>query len=172
MSFPGAPYRNIAEARVLKDQLSFRLASAGLTVVASQDVGNNPVLTITTGGAWATGAQYAVIQIVEGTAQANINVDVLGLTQTVYTPEIIRVNVEGNTFAAGAVPTSSDFTSVLSFANSLQIFGAVLGFGTRVEVWNSGHGTQPAILTGNPPVPTGTLVASFDDLFNPMTSTM
>lgn len=171
MTFPNSAYRPVSIARVLKDQLNFRLQTAGLTAVSSLDTAGNPVLTISTGGAWATGAQYAVLQFVTGTAQANINTDVLGLTQTVWTPDIIRVNVEGNTFAAGAVPTSSDFTSVLSFANNLQIMGAVLNFGTRVELWNSGHGVQPAI-TGTPPLPTGTLVASFDDLFNPMTSTM
>jgi len=172
MTFPNSAQRPVSIARVLKDQLNFRLQPYGLSAVSSLDTANNPVLTITSGSPWATGAQYAVIQFTTGTAQANVNTDVLGLTQTIWTPDILRVNVEGNTAGSGSPePSTSDFNSVLSFAVNLQLFGSVLAFGTRVEVWNSGHGTQPAI-TGTPPLPTGTLVASFDDLFNPMTSTM
>jgi hypothetical protein len=172
MSFPGSPFRNIAEARVLKDQLSLRLGSGSTTYVvnASQDSNGNPVLTVQPSGSftWGTGAQFAVIQVA---MNGNLNqVDALGNTQTVYTPEIINVIVEGNTVGSGSPePASSDYNSVLGFQFELTILGAVLGFGTKVQVWNSGHGVQPVLATLST---ASNLVASFDDLFNPLTGTM
>jgi hypothetical protein len=170
MAFPGSPQRNVAEARVAKDQLNLRLGTGSTTYVAvpSQDSNGNPILTIQTSNftSWSTGAQYAVIQFA---MNGNLNnVDVLGLSQTVYTPEIINICVEGNTAGSGSPqPASNDLTSVIGWQLWLTILGTIFSFGPKVQVFNSGHGVQPSVsgITGTP-------IAVFDDLFNPLTSTM
>ncbi|MDE2425613.1 MAG: hypothetical protein KGO96_06865 [Elusimicrobia bacterium] len=159
MAFPSSPFRHTQIARQLADKLTLRLSSLG--VAQSNDSNGNPVLTIGS-SSWATGHQYLVIRVV---MVASIQVDVLGLSQTVYTPETIQIFVEGNTAGTGSPqPSTSDFNSVLSFANELAVMGEVLRYGTRVEVWDSGSGVQPA-------AGSGTLKASFDDLINPLTAT-
>lgn len=166
MSFPGSAQRPISIGRVLNDQLNFRGAAlhTAMTSTLSLDSLGNTVLTFTQSGSWSSNNQFALIQIYASPAWTNVNVDALGLTQTVWTPDIINVGIES---------TSSTHTyaglSVLNFETSLALMGAVLGFGTRVQIWATANGTQPSISAG---VMQGTLAATYDDLFNPTTSTM
>jgi hypothetical protein len=168
MSFPSAPYVNIAQARAVANELTFRLATLAvpLSVTNAFDANNLPLLTIapSSGAAWTAGQQYAIVQF---NLVPSINSDVLGLTQTVYTPMLIQIVVEGNTAGTGSpFPTTSDFNSVLSFATELAIMGTLLRVGASVQVYNSGHGVQPVIAS----IIAANLKATFDDLINPLTS--
>jgi hypothetical protein len=168
MSFPSAPYVNVAQARSVANELTFRLSQLAvpLTVTNAFDTNNVPLLTIapSSGASWTTGQQYAIVQF---NLVPTINVDALGLTQTVYTPMLLQVCVEGNTAGTGSpFPATSDFNSVLSWATELALMGTLLRVGAKVQVYNSGHGVQPVIAS----IVAANLVASFDDLINPLTS--
>jgi hypothetical protein len=165
MAFPGSPFRPTAISRVMNDQLSFRGAvlHTALTSTQSLDSLGNQVITFS-GGSWSSNNQFALIQILSSPAWTNVNTDVLGLTQTVWTPDIINVGLE----SAGATHTYAGL-SVLNWETMLCLLGVVLGFGTRVQIWATANGTQPSISAG---IMQGTLAATFDDLFNPTTATM
>lgn len=168
MSFPSAPYVNVAQARAVANELTFRLSqlSTPLAVTNAIDTNSVPLLTIApaSGASWVTGQQYALVQF---NLVPSINSDALGLTQTVYTPMLLQVVVEGNTAGTGSPePATSDFNSVLSWASELAIMGTILRVGAQVQVYNSGHGTQPVVAS----ITAANLKATFDDLINPLTS--
>jgi hypothetical protein len=166
MSFPASPYVNVAQARTVLTELQFRLAPLALTPTASQDANGLPVITVapSSGAAWVTGQQYAVIRF---NLVPTIQVDALGLTQTVYTPQMIQLCVEGNTAGTGSPePATSDFTSVLSWKLDQTLQVCLGRVGALVNIYNSGHGVQPAVAG----MIAANLVSSFDDLINPLTS--
>lgn len=165
MAFSGSDYKKFPLSRDLADRLSTRLKqlSSPMVVVQSQDAYGNPVLTLeVSGSAWATGAQYAVLRFLPVIAQ--INTDAFGNTQTVYAPYRCQINAEGNTTGTGAVPAASDVVLVLGFQLLLNIYAEVVKDGVLVEVWNSGHGTEPAVSSAT--AMTGSVVATlYPELF-------
>lgn len=74
-----------------------------------------------------------------------IQKDVLGLAQTVFTPHIAQIVIEGNnTGGAGA--------DVGTWATRLAVLGAVIAKGTRVELYQTANTTAPSasgITVGN-----------------------
>lgn len=140
-------------ALALKDHLSKRLT---LAITSGQANDNNPTLSIGTGVAGTPNAFIKVKPATWPLAQ-----DVLGNAARIYTPHLIQVVLEGN-------PTAGAGADVNGWDLLLPLLGEVLGKGTKVEMYNTANGTAPTeagAITGN-------LKASWDDLYNPLTSSM
>ena len=88
-----------------------------------------------------------------------------GNTDIVVAPLWLQCDLEGNLTQASALPATSNFGTVLSFQNELTIYGVLLRVGAKLSVYNSQNGVQPSTAT----MVAADLVATFQDLINPLT---
>lgn len=149
-------YKAIATARQLKDNLGLRFPA--VAVAESVDADGFPTIRVGTGIAGAPGAFIRIKQ------EASINTDVIGHTQTVFTPHIIQLALEAN--YAGADDSIAD---VNSWSLLLPLVAECILPGTKVEMWLEANGTAPSATTFATPAKK---VASFDSLIWPLVGTI
>lgn len=106
---------------------------SALTVSLSYDTDSNPLVKVGTGTAGQPGALIKVMPISWPLAK-----DILGLTAEIFTPHVIRLNVEAN-FAG----TTDNVADINTWAQQLLLVAAVVSKGARVEVYLSANGTAP-----------------------------
>lgn len=145
-----------AFARQIAEDLTIRLSA--LTVVAGLDTNGFPTIQVSDGTP-ATTEQGAFIRV---TSVGTYNKDSLGLSQNVYTPTVIQLALEAT--SSGITGTA---LSYLNVGNVMTILPELLQFGTRVELYMGASGTFPSVATI-----TGTPAAVWDNLYQPLTSSM
>ena len=145
-----ASYKMASLARQLREDLSIRLPA--LACVQTVDASGNAVVTV---GTLAAASQSAFIRLLE---QPSIGADSLGLAQRSYGPHVVQIVLETSTIAN--VP-------LMTVANELFVLGAALKHGVKVEIYLTANATGPSVsgITGVP-------AASFDNLWQPLTSSM
>jgi hypothetical protein len=113
-------------ARDLLEELPLR---TGL-VVTDLGLGTNgdPLIRIGTG---ATTTQSALLRIV---SESTLQVNSVGVAQTVYTPHSIQIAVEQQ-FDNASSPALISGVAVLTLANISKVLAAVLPKGTKVEIF-------------------------------------
>jgi hypothetical protein len=119
----------------LADELRKR-ASSYTSIVESFDTAGMPTIALDDGSE-ATTEDSVFIRTTP--RSWNLTNDVLGLPQTVYTPSVIQIVTETG--------TSDTPWFYQSFAHITAILGAVFFRGTRVEIWETAHGTVPNTVT-------------------------
>lgn len=129
------------KAIVFRDELASELAIRLPALAKTKSFGATGEADLLIG----TGATDSDSVFVRFEAVGTIQKDVLGLTQTVFTPTIAKVGIE----AASTGQT---------WATRVPILAALVAKGVRVELYEVAHGTGPsaAILTA------GNLKASFE----------
>lgn len=130
----------IAFQRSLQQNLEKRFA--GVSVTSSFGSAGDPLVTV---------AGVAIIRI---KPEAPVGTDVLGLTQTVYTPHIAQVLIDSD---ATTIPTYGVW--------ALKLFGETCALGVKVEFYSSATLAEAQITSGN-------LQASFDNLQYPLMATV
>jgi len=122
----------------LTDELRKRVSDYA-SIVESQDANGFDVLTLSDGSA-ATTEDTVVIRT--RPRDWTLEKDVIGNTQTVYTPSVIDVAVEAPASGVG-------LARFVSIAHALAIFVACGKRGTRLEYWEETNGTPPSATTFN-----------------------
>lgn len=123
------------KAQALADEMISELAQrqSALAVTKSYDTDGSPLIRVGTGVIGAKGGLIKVTNIDWPLAK-----DVLGLTAEIFTPSVIKLNVEAN--YAGATDNVADIND---WATQLLLMGICLARGARVEVYQSANGTAP-----------------------------
>lgn len=142
-------------AQVLQRDLAEDLTLRGYTVTQSFGTSGDPMLLVGTG---ATTTQTALIRILpEDTLQVNS----VGVTQTVYTPHKIQLAIEENT--SGGV-------TFLTLANALKLAAAILPKGTKVEVFLVATGDMPLNEADFADSDTQLVAVLYPNLYHPLTA--
>lgn len=115
-------------AEFLQRDLSEELTLRGFTITESFGSSGDPMLLVGTG---ATTTQTALVRIV---SESTLQVNSVGVAQTVYTPHIIQLIVEENT--SGGV-------TFLTLANAMKLAASILPKGTKVEVYLAATADMP-----------------------------
>ena len=134
----------LALAADIKDDLAVRFPSE--TVTLSYATGGAPIVTVGT---------KALVRI---DLEASIGKNVIGMDQTVYTPHIAQVVLDGTADATGDIVAAA-------IPVSLAVLGDVLQRGLKTNLYIANAVSNSAIIDGN-------LVASFDSLKYPLVSSM
>jgi hypothetical protein len=117
-------------AAELADELRKRVSSYA-SITETSDASGNPLITLSDGSA-ATTEDTVVIRV--SPRDWALAKDVLGSAQTVYTPSVIAVAVEGPTSGLG-------LARYVSVAHAWAIFATCAKRGTLLEYWESDNGT-------------------------------
>jgi len=128
----------LALAAELADELRKRVSSYA-SILEGFDGSGNPTIQLSDGTP-ATTEDTVFIRIVP--RDWTLTKDVLGTTQTVYTPNVIQVAVEGPASGLG-------LERFVSVAHAVAINNAVARRGCRVEYWEEPNGAAPAATTFN-----------------------
>ena len=140
----------LALANQLADELRNRLDYT--SIVEGFDSNGLPTIALSDGSA-ATTEDSVFIRV--RPREWPLATDIIGNTQTVYTPSVIQIAVEGPSSGLG-------LARYVSIAHALAILNACAIRGTLVEYWEETNGTAPSATTFN----TGSkLKASFEDLY-------
>ena len=145
----------------LADELRKRVSSYA-SIVEGFDTAGMPTIALDDGSE-ATTEDSVFIRVTPRSWP--LTNDVLGLSQTVYTPSVIQIVTETGT-------TDRPWFYV-SIAHITAILGAVFQRGTRVEIWETANGTVPNTVTpaADPTQLSGaTLKTSFESLYWPLLS--
>lgn len=123
--------------RELQDRWAKELIASFPVQVISADSSGNPVLTLSADATPATGEKVAVIRCknVVGTGMT----DVLGTTQTVFSPHLLQICTEAN--FAGATDNVADILTPLEL---LPLVAGCAKRGIVVEWYQSANGTVPS----------------------------
>jgi hypothetical protein len=153
-----ATQKSEIQAQSLQERLNLRLAVALDPVPVSKSYDGNGDLYLTVAFPGTVGAVdssvEAVIKFGSQPAALSGAVDALGLTQRVYSPNVIKVVLD--TAAAGST----------SRATELTVFGELVRTGMRVEVYGfdpSGRSVGSKII-GQADIAGGTLITTFDSI--------
>lgn len=121
------------KALALADEIvsELRQRQSALAVTVSYDSDSNPLVRLGTGTAGQPGALFKVQPIDVPAAVAPK--DVLGLTESIYTPHVIKVGTEANATA----------TDIALLTNKLLALGLAVSKGTKVEWYESATGDSP-----------------------------
>lgn len=125
----------LATAAQLAEELAMRLPA--LAVSQSFDTDGSPLIQIGAGTAGSAGGIVKVMPISWPAAQ-----DILGNTQQIYTPHVIKVGLEAN--YAG---TTDNVADVNTLATVMAILGSVALRGSQVQVYQSTNGVAPTAAT-------------------------
>lgn len=137
----------LALAADIKDDLAVRFPSETVTLSYSADPSGAPIVTVGT---------KALIRI---DLEAAVGTNVIGLAQTVYTPHIAQIVLDGDgEGTSGNIVTGSAFVG-------LAVLGDVLQRGLKTNLYVSDVVVEADIAAGK-------LVASFDSLKYPLVSSM
>lgn len=147
-----ATYKSSVIARQLAENLALR---TGLDATVGKDTDNNPTIAL---GAGTAGSQSAFIRVKQDYDPA-LEENGIGQTQRRYTPHVIQIVLETSTIAAVALMTE---------ANKAKVMKELMAFGTKVELYMSAN-TDP-VAVGE--ITSANLVATIDDLWHPLTSTI
>lgn len=104
--------------RDIAEELGLRLSA--LTLVQTTGTAGDPVITL---GALTAGSQSAFIRIA---TEATLQLNSVGVAQTVYAPHIVQVVLETSTIANVALMLES---------NKFPLFGVLLAHGAKVELY-------------------------------------
>jgi len=140
--------------RTLKEKLGFRLPAMILT--DSRDVSGNPVLTVAADAAWNTGDEWATIKI---KPVDQIGVNSIGQAQESFSPHVCQLVAEES--AAAGVSYLKDTTS-MALEIELKALGCIL------ELYLSAITDEP----NESEIVDANLKARYDDIVNPLTSSM
>jgi hypothetical protein len=143
-------------ARQMAEDIRLR---SGLAAVVGVDSSANTTITVGTG---AAGSQSAYIRIILENGWNMVNPiwpDFTSLQQRVYTPHITQVVLESSTVAGVPLMTLSNLSKLLM---------DITKSGTKVELYLSANTTAVSATS----IAAGNKVATLDDLFNPLLSTM
>jgi len=141
----------LALAAELADELRKRVSNYA-SFTESFDANGFPTISLNDGSA-ATTEDNVFIRV--RPREWALATDVLGTAQTVYTPSVIQIAVEGPSSGVGL----GRFVSV---AHLFAILNACGLRGTRVEYWSETNGTVPSATTFNT---ASKMLASFEDLY-------
>ncbi len=122
----------------LADELR-KTCSDYASITESSDASGNPLITLAADATPATTEDIVVLRVRPRTWE--LAKDVLGSSQTVYTPHVIDVACESS-----AVDTTG-LLDYVTLAHALKILAAVAKRGTRVEYWQEAIGTIPSVTT-------------------------
>lgn len=137
------------KALAMADELVSELLQrqSALAVSLSYDTDSNPLVRVGAGSIGAKGALIKVMPISWPLAK-----DVLGLTAEVFTPHVVRLNVEAN-------PAGGAGADINTWTEQLLLVAACVAKGCRTEVYVSTNGTAPNATDIND---SAKLVASFE----------
>ncbi len=107
------------------------------SIVESSDSSGNPLITLGD-GTFNSEDDYVLIRVMP--REWALAKDVLGSNQTVYTPSVIQVVVEGNTNTVGLAPW-------VAIQNAWAIVATCAKRGTLLEYWQSAHTAEPTTTT-------------------------
>lgn len=121
------------KARAIAAELAaeLRYRQSALAVVESFDSDENPLVRVGSGVAGEAGALIKVQPISWPLAK-----DVLGLAAEMYTPHIVKVNIEAN-------PAGGAGADINTLGQILLYLGVAVTRGARTEVYTSAAGTAP-----------------------------
>ncbi len=131
-------------------------AGAGLATLVREgfDASGNPQMNIDDGTP-ATTEQAIYLRIIEN---PSIGLNSIGLAADSFGPHTIQIVWEA-TAASAAV-------SLVTDVNKMRLLGEVLRLGTKVEIYMATAGAAPVV--GD--IVAAKLVATFQDLYNPLTN--
>lgn len=124
----------------LADELRQRLGTTYAAIVEGFDTNGFSTISLSDGSPATT---EDTIFIVVRPRDWNLQVDIVGNTQPVYTPSVIQIAVEAN--------GSTGLGLYVSKVHALAVLAACLKRGARTEYWEETHGTIPSITTFNTP---------------------
>jgi hypothetical protein len=151
MAPPSSSHKASVIARQMGEALKLR---TGLALFQSVDASGNPTLLL---GSGAAGSQSAFIRI---KLEESIQTDPVTYSAArVYTPHITQVVLE--TSSVAGLP-------LLNAGNYAKLLLDVTQPGTKVEIYLSANGNA----VGVEDIVSANKVATLDDLFHPLTSTM
>jgi hypothetical protein len=127
----------IATIRELQDRWAKELASTLPTQVVSADSSGNPVLTLSADATPATGEKVVVIRCLPVVGPGFT--DVLGSTQTIFSPMRLQICTELN-YAA----TTDNVADILTAVELLPVIAGCAKRGMVVEWYQSANGTVPS----------------------------
>ena len=152
-----ATQKAAAIMRVLGDNLPLRLGVAGTKGV---DASGNPTLLLGSGTAGAAGIFLRCKQDYDPALEVN---PVTGNAQRRYTPHVIEVVME-----LSAVASTPDVVA----ATQLKLWKEIIEHGTKIKFYLATDALGAGVLNDVAWFASTYLVATVDDLWNPMTSTI
>lgn len=154
-------YKALTIARELVTRLKVRFAEVGLSIAEGLDTDGNPTFVISDGTP-ATTEQVIFVRVKTFPAE-NLWTNSVGLAQEQWTPHVVQVATEA--FAASGAGAQ---LSTVTTANQLALFGEIMPFKTRVEVYLSALGTVPSVAT----IASANYKGGFDSLYWPTLATV
>lgn len=129
------------KATVFRDELASELAVRLPALAKTKSFGATGEADLMVGA--GTAASDSVF--VRFAAVGSIQKDVLGLAQTVFTPTVAQLVIEGN-------PTGGAGADVGTWATRLAVIAAIVAKGVRVELYTTANTTAPSAagITGTP----------------------
>ncbi len=130
------------KALALAGELVSELAQrqSALAVTLSYDTDGSPLVRVGAAAASATGALVPGVLYKIMPLPWPLALDILGNASPVYTPHIVKVNIEAN--YASTVDTVADTNTP---AQLLMFLGLALSRGCRVDLYVSAFGTSPNV---------------------------
>lgn len=153
-------YKAQTIARELVSRLRVRFAEVGLVISEGVDTNGDPTFQISDGTP-ATTEQNIFVRV-KTFPSDNIWKNSVGLPQEQWTPHVVQVAMEA--FAASGAGAQ---LSTVTATNQLMLFGEILPFKTRVEVYLSANGTVPSVST----IASANYKGGFDSLYFPLLAT-
>ncbi len=146
-------------SRELANKLAVRFAgtaSAGVATLVREgfDASGNPQMNIDDGTP-ATTEQCIYLRIIEN---PSIGLNSIGLSADSFGPHTIQVVIEASAASAAI--------NRLTAVNHMRLWGELLRLGTKVELYHAATGAAPVVAD----IVTANLVATFQDLYNPLTN--
>lgn len=154
-------YKAYTISREIVQRLKVRYAELGLTVTEGVDTDNNPTFTVSDGSPATT--EQVIFVRVKAFPTDSLWKNSVGLPQEQWTPHVIQVAMEA--FAASGAGAN---LSTVTATNQLALFGEILPFKTRVEVYLSANGTVPSVST----ITSSNYKGGFDSLYFPLLATV
>lgn len=125
----------------LADELRQRLGTTYASIVEGFSADGYSTISLSDGSAATTEDN---IFIVVRPRDWNLQVDIVGHAQPVYTPSVIQLAVEARTGV-----TTHGLGQYVTSVHALTVLAACLKRGARFEYWEETYGTIPSITTFN-----------------------